>query len=833
MNALRKYLMPLALVLSWAVAGGASRVAAGGLGDAAVLGAAADSVLKAAKLSPPPLPPGMDPEREAELKAEFRAKMGRIHQNRPVVALVLMGGGAKGAAHIGVIRRIEELGIPVDMVLGTSMGGLVGGLYAAGYNSAQMDSIIRTFDWDLVLSDKVPVSYVSYSQRKYKEKYVLSFPFYYAKADFEAARSEQGRYGGGHRHEDLHFGADHGDDASSTVLDNILGSLPSGAVYGQNVGNIFSSLTVGWQDSTKFCDLPIPFVCVATEMVSGKAKYWYEGKLNTALRSTMSIPGLFTPVREGGMVLVDGGMRDNYPALTARELGADIIIGVNVSSGFKQYSELNNFGDLLSQFIDMFGRAAVEENLYVPDVTLSPALDGYDMMSFGTADIDTIIRRGYEAACGQDSLLLAVKARVPDAVPALSARPSTDIGSSKVLLSGVEIRGVSAESAEQLKNRIGIEPLQRVGREEIEDAQAVMYGSGTFDYVTYELLGTQEPYRLVFNCKPGPVHHLGLSARFDSEEIISMLLNVGLNVHRLGGYRIDLTGKVGTNPLVEAVVSRTTRSGVTFNASARWRFTDRNRFSFGGGDFQMNYVHFREALYLSNLRWSRFDMKVGVQNDYFNVKSLLGDNADVDYYRERDLRSDNFGPFIDLRLDTTEDSYFPKRGMEVGMNYMWMLSPEKELIEDSFHAAAFDIKGVIPIGGGVHFLPSLYSRYVFGSNTLGFVNLMGGSMRGRYLDQQLPFVGINYAVVAPNFLTVVRGDVRVSLFKNNYLTATANWALGFADVDDVWDFGRYDSTLGLGLEYAYDTIIGPISMRVHWSDYDHRWGVYMRLGFDF
>ena len=226
----------------------------------------------------------------------------RTRNHRPTVALVLAGGGAKGAAHVGVIRYLESIGMPVDIVMGTSMGGLVGGLYSLGYSAEHLDSLIRSIDWDMALSDKVPRDYLSYSTIKYKEKYALSFPFYYARNDFLQQRADELQYP--HRSDDIHLGAD-GPDASGLVKDNLLGSLPSGMVYGQNVNNIFSAVSVGYQDEIDFYeDLPIPFLCVATDLVTGTAKIWTKGKLTTALRSTMSIPGLFTPVKSGGMVLV-------------------------------------------------------------------------------------------------------------------------------------------------------------------------------------------------------------------------------------------------------------------------------------------------------------------------------------------------------------------------------------------------------------------------------------------------------------------------------------------------------------------------------------------------
>ena len=264
----------------------------------------------------------VNPEIDSIAVKEMREYMDEIRQYRPTVALVLSGGGAKGASHIGVIYRLEELGIPVDVVLGTSMGGLVGSLYSLGYTPHQMDSIVRNINWGWAFSDKVSREYISYAGMKYRETYLLSIPFYYERDYYRKKVAEDSRFDPVRRHESFNFGADQG-DGSEFVKKNLLGSLPSGYIYGQNVTNLISSLTIGYQDSLDFKQLPIPFVCVATDLVSGKAKIWHSGKINTAMRSTMSIPGIFSPVRTEGMVLVDGGLRDNYPTSLAKEMGAD------------------------------------------------------------------------------------------------------------------------------------------------------------------------------------------------------------------------------------------------------------------------------------------------------------------------------------------------------------------------------------------------------------------------------------------------------------------------------------------------------------------------------
>ena len=150
----------------------------------------------------------VDPEADAEAIARMRARMDEIRKHRPTVALVLSGGGAKGAAHVGVIGYLEELGIPVDMVLGTSMGGLIGGLYSLGYSAGEMDLLVRNMDWNAALTDRLSREYVSYTDTKYKEKYILSIPFYYERDYYNMKLADEYRFDDRRRHEAFHIGAD-------------------------------------------------------------------------------------------------------------------------------------------------------------------------------------------------------------------------------------------------------------------------------------------------------------------------------------------------------------------------------------------------------------------------------------------------------------------------------------------------------------------------------------------------------------------------------------------------------------------------------------------------
>ncbi|MGN0201881.1 MAG: patatin-like phospholipase family protein [Candidatus Cryptobacteroides sp.] len=777
-----------------------------------------------------------DQQREEEdLRVEkIRARLDNVRKTRkrPTVALVLSGGGAKGAAHVGVISYLDSLGIPVDVVLGTSMGGLVGGIYALGHTPQQLDSIIRSINWDMALSDKVPREYLSYSKLKYKNTYVLSFPFYYQTDEFRQQVEDQMQYP--RRSEDLHFGADGADevDASRMVKENILGSLPSGMAYGQNVNNIFSSLTVGYQDDCDFYDLPIPFICVATDLVSGTAKVWTEGKINTALRSTMSIPGLFTPVKADGMVLVDGGMRNNYPTDIARKIGADIIIGVSLNSGYRGYGEINNLGDIIDAGIDLMGRDSFRTNVDIPDISIKPDLHEYSMMSFDTKSISIIIDRGYQAARAVAPQLDSLKRLLGSDTTVLSSRPAADIGSRPVMVSGVEIKGVSDEESLYLMNRLKVKAGTMMGNSEIEDAVATIFGTDSFDYVNYELTGTEEPYRLVFNCKKGPINNVGFGARFDTEEIVAVLLNIGIGVQKIRGSSFDFTGKIGANPYVLAEYSYCMSNGLSVNLGTSYRFVDRSKFNLGFNKFTLNVSDWRGELYLSNIQWSEFYLKTGIRADRYNLGSIFSESF-IGEYDEAQKHNGYLSAFLDARNDCLDNPYVPSSGHSVGLSYQLVFGSSPSHIKD-VHALTFDAKKVFG-EGTFSFIPSLNLRFLIGEDVpLIYSNYIGGTMNGRYMDQQIAFYGIDNVAMMRKDMAVLRADFRLRLSQNNYISAIANYAASANTLADFGDFkNSVSSVYGAALKYTYNSIIGPICADIHWSTQSNKVGVFFSIGFDF
>ena len=771
---------------------------------------------------------GIDPKADSIAVVRMRERMDDIRQYRPTVALVLSGGGAKGAAHVGVIRYLEELGIPVDMVLGTSMGALLGGMYSLGYSVDQIDSLMSGMDWEWALSDRLSRKYITYSDLESKEKYLLSIPFFYERDYYRMMRADENRFDPAHRKDILHVGADN-EDGAEFLKKNLLGSLPSGYIYGQNVSNLISSLTIGYQDPMSFQDFPIPFVCVAADMVSGKAKIWHEGKINDALRSTMSIPGMFAPVRVDGMVLVDGGLRDNYPTALAREMGADIIIGVDLSESRRTYTDINNIGDIISQGVDMLMRESLDRNIEIPDVKIKPQLRGFGMMSFDTASIDTIKVRGYEAAVAQDSLLreVASKTRVGYSK---SIKPSAyGFETDSLVLADGEIKGVLPREEELLEKRLDLKFGQKISKEDLNDIVAKIYGTQSYDYVTYELLGDSEPFKLVLNCRKGPVHQLGMGVRADTEEIVSVLLNLGFNAHKLHGHIYDFSAKISANPYVQFHWSYDLPKMPTINAKAALRWTNLDMLNFGNNDLSLSYLCAKQEVFLSNIKWKQFDIKSGIRNEVFNIRNIKSSEIIGDYDLEH-LTNDFVSLYLDARTDTFDDGYFPTKGVNAGVSYAWVFTgfPYRA---DNFHILQADARTVVPIGDRFAFIPSLNCRFLIGHDIpVAYFNAVGGSLPGRYVDQQIPFLGVTNLHAMKNMLTIYRADLRFKLARNHYLTGIVNYA---RECDALKDYAYGPGYTGVALEYSFDTIFGPLSANVHWSDMTGKVGFYISAGYSF
>jgi len=727
--------------------------------------------------------------------AQIRAK-----EHRPTVALVLAGGGARGTAHIGVMKFLEEKGIPIDFVAGTSMGGLMGGLYSMGYSADEIDQLIRGINWDVMMSDEIPMEYYSYDQKRYKSTYLISFPF------------DRNKFSK---------------------------SLPTGVKNGLNIYNMMSTVSVGYQGDLDFMNLPIPFCCVAAEIATQKEKHWTSGSLISALRSTMSILGYFRPVRVDSMILSDGGTKNNFPVDVAKAAGADIIIGVELYMP-REHSEINNIADVLLQTTQYSGsleahnRAMKNSTVYI-----TPDLTGYTSLSFGTEEVNKMIQIGYDAAVVHTREIDSLSRILGNKKQQLRNEKAMNISKTKIKISSVEYNGISEKEMRYFKDKIHIKPGEYYDKEDIELEQATIYSTMAFSQVTYELL--KEPdgsgYKLLYNCQKRAPNSLGLGVRADTEEWISILVNGGFGRNKIYGSVLDVTARLSKSPYLKIDYHYTPIVGPMFGVALKSKFRTMN----GAFSFDFNYTfdddddesgeyepdEFYEKtwrnvidFYLTDTHWSRINLRAGVrleQQTYSNVFSSFG------HYKEWEWKK--VYPYLYFRFafDNLSDRYFPNKGLRVTADYDYNFK--------NSHYAAASIMGAIPVCSFFHIIPALRGRYIFGWADANeeMLNFVGGTMEGRYYDQQMPFIGFNGATNCTDFLTMVDIDFRFKVYKNLYLSLVTA-AMHDGNINGMSEH----AILSAGLKVAYKTKFGPVQANIHWNSKNYnKVGFYVGAGYDF
>lgn len=742
---------------------------------------------------------GIDPRRDSVAFEEMRQRMAQIREQRPTVAVVLSGGGAKGAAEISVLRHLDELGIPVDLVVGTSIGGLLGGLYACGYSGEEMERLMRQMDWDYLLSDSYPRRHNSLDQKDYDRKYQLSIPF-----------------------------GPHG-LAEAGAKNTTTGPKLDGIVQGRNVSNLFSSLLIGYEDERDFLKLPIPFICIAADMVSAQPKIWHCGRLSDALRSTMSIPGLFSPVKVNGMVLMDGGLRSNFPAELARQLGADIIIGVDISTPALGAERLNNLIDFVMQATDVMGRETYLAGVAEADLYIKPEVDDFTIISFDSASIATLIERGNEAVKRHAADFDSLRARIGYVAPRRGFRKAINLIDRPVIIADVHYNGVSDDELPRLKHLF--RPGQMVTKRQLDNTVAMLMGTRAFQNVTYELLGRTGPYLLQFNCQRAPVNQMSASARFDNFDFASLQLHMGLNSQALHGSRWDFTARIGLKSMIEAEYNYRMRKGWDVGGNVSLQSVYNGRFCIEPYDFLISFMRGRADAFLAWQPSNRSRLSMGLRMDYFRHFAVMADYALVDAVFNEFPKSD-FHPsaYVTLRSDSYDDPYFPKHGAQfyvAGRYYLAGLLHG----ETNFYALHASMSTVWN-ANEVSVIPFADGRYV-SQAVQPYVNMLSVGQPNNILDQQIPFVGISQPELSLNLLTTAGVKVRYNPANRHYISATvqvlheSNSFGGFVDADES------NSHLGAGLEYAYQTRMGPLRAGLHWTTITHSVGLRLCMGLDF
>ena len=710
---------------------------------------------------------------------------------RKKVGLVLSGGGAKGMAHIGAIKVIEQAGIPIDYVVGTSMGSIIGGLYSIGYTSEQMDSLVRIQDWGFLLSDRTPRSDKNMAEREADERYVLSVPF------------------------------------SKIAIKEVTG----GVIKGQNLANLFSELTLGYHDSIDFNHLPVPFACVAEDIVTGKEVDFHSGKLATAMRASMAIPGVFTPVRLDSMVLVDGGTINNYPVNVAREMGADIVIGVDVQSELKPADKLEGMGDILGQLVNLMGQDMYLKNLKETDAYIKVDVEGYSAASFTQTAIDTLIRRGEEAATAQLDALKQLKREIGMAEDERPEKREAYTPITKVYIRNIAFSGIDQEDERWILKRCDLEENALNDIRRIEEATTIIRANTSYSSATYTLnkVGEDE-YDLNYILNKKQEARVNVGVRFDSEETASLLINISKSFNtRLPSYA-SVTARLGERFGGKLSYGVEVSPLATLGLSYKFQYNDLDYYVEGKRSFNSVFRHHVGELSYSNvwLRNMRFD--VGLRYELYDYDKFLYQEENASH---NDVKHEHFFTyFAHLHYDGFDKAYFPTRGINFRAGYTFYTDNFTQYDGHTpFSAVAGAFEGVIPVTRRFSVLPVVYGRFLIGNHIpYSKQNIMGGDILERYLPYQLPFMGTANVELMDNSLVIGGLKLRQRMGSIHYLTLGANYALS----SHKWDgLLKERNMFGCSLTYGMDSVFGPLEATLNYTNGSDKVNLYINLGYKF
>lgn len=713
---------------------------------------------------------------------------------RKKVALVLSGGGAKGTAHIGALKVLEQANIPIDMIVGTSMGALMGGLYSIGYNADMLDSLVRVQDWAFLLSDKIDTREMNIIQREKRNTYLLSF-----------------------------------------ALNNIgkLSIGKPGFIKGKNLANLFSKLTLGYHDSIDFNSLPIPFSCVATDIVKFEEIDFHSGNLATAMRASMSIPAVFTPVKMDSMILVDGGLKNNFPVDVAKQMGADIIIGVSVQNEMNKSPEyFNSTFAVLNQLMDVNTQAKADENISQCDVFIKVDITGYSAASFNLEAINELIKRGEKATNDhwQELMGLREKIGITDEDEVLRPKPYR-MQNQRIRMKISEVNFVNVDNKDQsfLKDKFNLKSGGTTTIDSIEKAMTALRSRLFYNDVSYQIKYLKDGYGINIETEGKKKAELWLGVRFDNEEKVSMQISGLAPVNFIFPMMLQGTLRLGKRTMFSIESMFNTTQLYTFSLSYVFRRQDLNIYYHANRDLNPNYTQHQMDFKLANITARNFLLDVFVRWDYFRYGDVLYGLKSKSAYLPTSHLWSYHGR---LSYDNTDSKYFATKGSKRSIEYaLYTDNFYKYSSHAPLHTLSYLFLKNFDLKHNYILETMLYGRSIYGKDMpTVLANCFGGEYFSHYVEQQIPFAGVDNIEIVENNIAALQFTLRKQFLKNNYVSLSAS--LGYKD-DKLKDLFSESPLWGTRLSYSYNSIIGPLGASVGYSNRTKEPYLFVNIGYEF
>ncbi|AIN59691.1 patatin-like phospholipase family protein [Pseudomonas soli] len=705
---------------------------------------------------------------------------------RPKIGLVLSGGAARGLAHIGVLKALEEQGVRIDAIAGTSMGAVVGGLYASGYSIAELEKLATTLDWQQALSDAPPRKDVPFRRKQDDRDFLVK-----QKLSFR-------------------------DDGS-------LG-LPLGVIQGQNLALLLESKLAHAADVRDFDKLPIPFRAVATDITSGEKVIFRRGHLPQVIRASMSIPAVFAPVELDGRLLVDGGMTDNIPVDVVREMGVDLAIVVDIGTPLRNRKQLATVVDVLNQSITLMTRRNSEEQLASlrrEDILVQPPLSAFGVTDFGRAQ--DMIDAGYRATRALDPRLASLRRPEGDSNLAMARSPKQRTP----IITAIKVENDSKVSDDviryYIRQPIG-EPLD-LGR--LQTDMGTLYGLDYFDQVQYRVAHKGDEHTLVINARGrrGGTDYLRLGLNLSDDLRGDSAFNLGAS------YRVNGINRLGGEWLTRAQIGDEQELYSEFYQplDVGSRYFIAPYLALGSQNVEATLDNDPVAEY--RLERYGFGLNVGRQiGTYGEVRLGVGKawgNAEV-RIGDQDLPKVSFNEgFYELKysFDTFDNVYFPHSGEDIGLT---VRKYDKSLDSDqNYRQWLFNLDKAISSGPNTLVLGGRYGRTLDDAEVVTSSFVFGGARQLSGFRQD-SISGQNMSLLRMVYYRRLTPRAYLPLDFPLYLGGSLERGRAWNN-DNEFDSGYINAaSIFLGLE----TPLGPLNLSYGAND-AHEKAVYLNLGHTF
>lgn len=715
----------------------------------------------------------------------------------PKIGLVLSGGGAKGLAHIGVLKVIDSLGIRIDYIGGSSMGAVVGGLYATGYSGQQLDSIFRDIDFDVLLGDKVPRPSKTFQERKNAEKYAASLPL----NDFKL-------------------------------------QLPSSISRGQNVFNLLTKLTKDEWDINDFSKLSIPFYCIATNMETGEAIVLDKGNLAEAMSISSILPTLFQPIEKDGILLMDGGIANNYPVEILKAKNLDYIIGVNVQEDLLTKDEIKSVSEILSQINSFRSSEAMKAKKEMTDLFIEPNVEGYNVISFNKGT--EIIEKGKKAVT---PFLNELKRLMTSQNFTKKNKKVNDIDTLKI--NGIDILGNEKYTYSYVLGKLRFRRGETLSFEDFNNGVNNLLATNNFDSFRYKFLSSEnQEYDFVGTVREtANTSFLKLGVHYDQVLKSSVLLNFTKKQLLLKNDVLSLDFILGDNSRFnfDYYIDKGFYWSIGLNANyTRFRY-DINPLFFDASLPEMlssriptTLSDFTGSFFVETLIKKDFSLKIGATfkrlNMYASSPSLVTTFQDVKYQiEESDFSSTN----ATLKYDTLDNVFFPSSGfLFEGSGDLYLTGSKYDnfsqfLILKANIAKAFSINDRISILAGTE------GGFMVGDDKISALHFGLGGYAHNHLNNYSSFFGYDFFSLTGNSFVKAYFSADYEFYKRHHINISGNFTNIGNDIFLEKEWFTLPSYKGFAIGYGLETIFGPIELKFHSSPENDYSGAFVNLGYWF